>query len=153
MAENLQNKIIEFNMMDQQLKQLEQKAMEIEKQVYEMQLSENSLEELKSKKDSEVMIPLAGGIFVKGKIEDAEKVIIHVGNRILARKSINDAKKLLEKQRKKVSDERLNIDAEMNSLLHEMTALEEQIRGSQMPKKHSHKHECDCGDAECDECK
>ena len=147
--DKLQGKIIEFNMIDQQLKQLEQKIAEIEKQTYELQLSGDALDELKGKKNSEAMIPLAGGIFVKARIEDTDKAMVHIGNRILAKKSIEGAKKMLDKQMGKLSEERKIIDSEMNALLRKMTALEESIKASQ---SHDHGHKCSCDDDNCGEC-
>jgi len=151
MAAKIDNKILQLNMLDQELKKLEQGAMEIEKHLYELQLTQNALEDLRSKGNSEVMIPLAGGIFVKGKIEDASKVLVHVGNKILAKKSIGDAKKILEKQMDKMMDNKKIVEEDLNSIVREMTALEEQVRKSQ--GSHSHAHKCECSDEECkDDC-
>ena len=137
-----QNKMVELSILDQQLKQLEQKAIELEKNVYELQLSSLALEDLQGKKGSEVMIPLAGGIFVRGKIEDAEKVIVHVGNKILAKKTLDQAKKIVEKQIDKLSKERLKIDKEMNKMIAKMTSLQSGM----------HSPSCGCGDEECESC-
>ena len=150
MADKIENKILQLNMLDQELKKLEQSAIEVERHVYEMQLTENSLEDLKSRGNSEVMIPLAGGIFVKGKIEDSSKVLVHVGNRILAKKSIADAKKILEKQMNKILKDKESMDGDINSIVKEMTALEEQVRSAQNSK---HAHACDCGKEHCKDCK
>lgn len=143
-SEKLNQQMIELQMLDLQLRQLEEKARMIEQQIYGHQLTEMCLDEIKGRKNEEVMIPLGPGLFMAGKIENMDRIIIHLGSKILAKKKTEDAKKLLQKQRQKLMKEGDKISIEMQKILSEMSGLE-----SRMKSKHEHS----CSNPECDECR
>jgi len=146
---NQNNAIIEMNILDQQLRQLEEHARKVEQQVYEQQFMELSLEEMKGKNNSEVMIPLGPGLFIPGKIENTDKVLIHIGGKIISRKSVDEARKIIEKRKESLMQEGEKVGINMQKILEEMTVLESKIRNLQSQNRHQHHGEC--GDeCECD---
>ncbi len=148
------NEMIELNILDQQLRQLEENARKIEQAIYEQQFMELSLDEIKGKKNSDVMIPLGPGLFIQGKIESTDKVLVHIGGKIISKKSIEDAKKIIEKRKDGMMKEGDRLSIEMQKILEEMTRLESKIRGQQggHAHTHQHEHECSCEDENCEEC-
>ena len=140
---DVNREMIELQMLDQQLRQMEEQARMIEQQIYEHESMILSLESIKGKKGSETMIPLGPGLFVKGKIEDTDKVFIHVGNKIIASKKIDDAVKIIEKRRDKTMEVGDRISTEMQKVLVMMTSLETKVNSGK------HSHTCDCEDEHC----
>ena len=147
-TEDPNRKIMELQMLDQQLRQLEEQMGMIEQQIMEQESMIVSLESLKGKKGSETMIPLGPGLFVHGKIEETDKVFIHVGNKIIASKKTEEAVKIMEKRRDKTLEAASKLNSEMQKILERMTSLESQIN---MNQKHS--HSCSsCSDDSCSSC-
>ena len=94
MSESQQkSKIIEFQILNQQVQQIQEQAQLINNNIQEFQILKNSLEELESvKKDQEILIPLGQGIFTKGNIINPDELITNVGSNILIEKNLKDTK-------------------------------------------------------------
>jgi prefoldin alpha subunit len=98
-TKTLQEKYMEYQMLEQMVNHLQEQMQKIEGQMVELISVKQSLDDLKkAKKGSEMMVPIANGIFVKGELKDNEDLIINVGGNIAVNKSIEDAKHMLEKQ-------------------------------------------------------
>jgi len=142
--------IMELQMYDQQLRQMEEQARMVEQQVYEHEVMILALENLKGKNGSETMIPLGPGLFVKGKIEDTEKVYIHVGNKIIASKKVEEAIKIIEKRRDQTMESADKISTQMQKILMKMTAIESKMQGHSA--EHVHGPSCNHGECEDEDC-
>jgi len=106
-----QNEMLELNILDMQLRQMEQQAVMIEQQILEQQSLLLNLEELKKAKKGQSMIfPFSREIFVEGKLESSD-VLVNIGSKTIVRKSIDEAKKIIEKQKEKL----VRINEEMHS--------------------------------------
>jgi len=140
--------IIELQMLDQQLRQMEEQARMIEQQIYEHESMILSLESIKGEKNSDIMVPLGPGLFVQGKIDNTDKVFIHVGNKIIADKTVDEAIGIIEKRRDKTMVAGDKISTGMQNVLVKMTSLESKVNAGQ---KRPHDHSCDCGEEHCDE--
>ena len=94
MSESQQkSKIIEFQILNQQVPQLHEQIQVINNNIQELQILKNSLEELESvRKDQEILIPLGQGIFTKGNIINPDELITNVGSNILIEKNLKDTK-------------------------------------------------------------
>ena len=94
MSESQQkSKIIEFQILNQQVQQLHEQIQVINNNIQELQILKNSLEELESvRKDQEILIPLGQGIFTKGSISNPDELITNVGSNILIEKNLKDTK-------------------------------------------------------------
>jgi len=150
------NNMIELNILDQQLRQMEEQARKVEQVIYEQQMMESSLDELKGNKSNDVMIPIGPGLFVPGKIEKTDYVLMHIGGKVISRKKLEDAKKIIEKRKNDLMKEGDRMSIEMQKVLVDMAKLETKIRNSQGSDQaghnHEHEHACNCEDENCDEC-
>ena len=145
--------IMELQMLDQQLRQMEEQARMIEQQIYEHESMILSLEMIKGKKGSDTMIPLGPGLFVRGKIEDTDKIFIHVGNKVIASKKVEEAVKIIEKRRDKIMEAADKISEQMQKVLMKMTAIESKMQGHSA--EHVHGPSCshaECEDGDCSDC-
>lgn len=123
-----QKDMIELNMLDMQLKQMEQQAMMIEQQIVEQQTIEFNLEELKKAvKGSSMLFPLSKDIFVEGKIESNDKVMINIGSRVIAKKSIDEAKAIVEKQKLRLLEASTDLQNNMREVFDRISQLEHEL--------------------------
>ena len=97
--ENLQKMYLEFQMLDQQIKQLDKQHTVLNDQLVELMATRQSLEDMeKVKEKTEILVPLSSGIYAKAEIKDSKKFIVNVGANIALVKDINSTKKLMETQ-------------------------------------------------------
>ena len=92
-----------IKMVDQEIQKLDDKTLEIEN-------IKKALDETKkTKKGTEVLFPLANGLFLKGKLEDNEKILVNVGSGAVVEKTIDEAKTLVEEQEKSLEEYKSNL--------------------------------------------
>ncbi len=128
---SMEKKIVEFNLLDSRIKEVEQSLVILEKQIAELQACQLSLEELKEvKKNSGMLAPIGPGIFVEAKLEENSKVLIDVGSKTLCKKSLEDAKKIIQSKLDQALEVHTRLVNEINALLQSISQLEKNIRES-----------------------
>ena len=109
---------MEFQMIEQHIKQLQGQLEVITNQLIELNTTRNSLEEFnKINIDKGVFVPLSSGIFAKAKINDTSELIVNVGANVVVKKDIDSTKKLIQNQIKEIK----KIQKQMIDNLEKMT--------------------------------
>jgi prefoldin alpha subunit len=122
-----QNKYVQLQMIDQQVKQLQQYLQTFDQQLIEIRSVITSLQDLSTlKKGDSILAPLANGIFVKAKLEDNKEVRMNVGNNTVVTKSIADSVKMLEGQESEIKQYRSDVLAKFDELIKQAEALQGQ---------------------------
>ena len=99
MKQEIQQKYIELQILNQQIKKIQEQFMILQQQLAELINLETALLETKDvKKDSEVFSSLGSGIFVNSKLTDPENVIVNVGAGVLVKKTLDEALHLVKTQ-------------------------------------------------------
>ena len=98
-TQELQQKYAQLQMYSQQAKQLQQQIEAVHNQVIEVQTILFALDDIaKTEPDTEVLVPLSSGIFVKAEIKDNKKLRVNVGGNTVVEKSVQETKALLDRQ-------------------------------------------------------
>ncbi len=99
MEGELKEKYLEYQSLVQQVQQLQQNLSAIENHILELTtLNENLQEVSKTKNLDDVFIPFGGGIFLNGKINNTNSVIMNVGAGVCVEKTTADASGIILKQ-------------------------------------------------------
>ena len=99
MNEELQNKYMQLQMLEQQTSQMQQHIEQMDQQAAELvQVAENLREIQDVKEGTAILVPMAGGVFVRAKIDEPEHVLINVGASSTVQKPIHAAVSLVENQ-------------------------------------------------------
>ncbi|MEM4245165.1 MAG: prefoldin subunit alpha [Candidatus Nanoarchaeia archaeon] len=102
---NVNEKYLELQILNQQIRQLQQHIANLENQVMELEVLEDNLEEIKKVKEGgEILVSLGAGIFAKANLKDNKKVIMNVGANTMVKKEIDEAKKIVKDQIDQVKD-------------------------------------------------
>jgi len=126
-ANHKQNEMLELNLLDMQIRQLEQQAVMIEQQIIDQQNLIKDLEELKkAKKGQSLLFPFSREIFVEGKIESPD-VLVNVGSKTLVKKSIDETKKLVEKQKGRLLKTNEELHREIQRIMTRIMELEKKL--------------------------
>jgi len=99
MKEEIQKKYIELQLLNQQIKQIQEQYMLMQRQINELAALENNLMELKNtSRESEMFSSLGSGVYVANKLADNGKVLVNVGNGVLVEKELSEAVILVKNQ-------------------------------------------------------
>ena len=121
-----QQKIIQFQLIEQEAQQLNQQLQVVEQHVLEMQKLKDGLETLENSKEKKILAGIGKGMYVPAEITD-KKLIVEVGNKNLVKKSIPDAKKLIDEQLKKLDGVKKQILAKTEELQAQMMMLMQEV--------------------------
>ena len=128
MEEKLQKLYVEFQMLSQHIKQLEEKTTALNNQLMDLAVTNQSLEEMKKlKQGTEILVPLSNGIYTKAEIKDSKNVIVNVGSNVTTVKDIDSTKKLIEAQIEEVKNLHERLVNELQNNTSKAAILEEQI--------------------------
>lgn len=127
--ELLQSKYYEFQMVSEQLQQLQQQQQMLEEQSSEIKLTEEALINLEKSKDKEdLLVPIGQGIFAKAELKDKKSLIINVGSNIMVSKDIAGAKALLQERRQAIDVYRQQTDSSMVELTRRAKLIESELQ-------------------------
>jgi prefoldin alpha subunit len=126
--QELQKKYMEYNMIDQKVKQLQEQLQMIEQQLSEIIDTLQSLDELKNLEgDKEILIPVNKGIFIKGILKKEDKLYVNVGSSTVVDKNYDDTKGLIEKQKEELDEIRMKILETVKKLANRAEILEKDL--------------------------
>jgi len=126
--ESLQKIYLEFQILSQQLNQLQQQINSITGSIIELKSLENSLEEIKKiKKEDSILIPLGNNLFIKGKLENDKEVIMGVGSKVLVKRGLSDAKTMIDKQIRELDVINLQMEHEVIHLKSQLKNLQKEL--------------------------
>ncbi len=139
MEENKEKKMqetyMEFQVIEQNIRQVQRQLEMITNQLIELTVTSNSLDEFKKISTSkEVFVPLSSGIFAKASINDTSELLVNVGANVAVKKGVESTKKLIQDQLEEVKKIQKQMVSELDNLTHYAASLENQLQGL-MPEK------------------
>jgi prefoldin alpha subunit len=117
MEKEQQELMFKLSMFEQHIQNIQQQLQAVEKAILDMDSLNLGLEDLKGKKDSEILAPIGKGIFAKAKLL-SEELTVDVGSKHFVKKSIPDTQKIIQRQIKKLEEAR----EELNKALEEVNS-------------------------------
>lgn len=124
-----QEMYMEFQMIDQHIKQLQKQLQAITQQLMEFESTSMSLEDLqKVPSGKEIFVPLSSGIFTKATINDTSELLVNVGANIIVSKDIASTKKLIANQVEEVRKLQKRMMDELEKMTEKAAKIEEQLQ-------------------------
>jgi len=126
--EAMQEKYMQFQMLQQQMEEINQELQMLMQQQAELELSINAVKELeKTKVNNEILAPLANGIFIKTELKDNQTLVVNVGSDVTVEKTIPEVLELLEKHQQTVNQKVIEMDLLMRELSSEAMEVYRQV--------------------------
>ena len=130
--EEMQQKYLQFQLIQQQLEQVNEHLQMLNQQTAELDISVNAVAELsQTEVNNEILAPIANGIFLKAKLTDNKKFIVNVGSDTTVEKTIPEVIKLLEEQKQQVYQQLVEADAIMQELTSQAQIIYQEIEKEQ----------------------
>ena len=126
--QELQQKYMEMQMISQQMQQTQKQIQVLGQQLEELNLTKEALDDIsKTEPETEIRVPLASGIFVKGKITDNKQVYVNVGAGTSVAKTVDEAKALIDTQIKELSDFKTQTESSLQQISAKVQANEKEL--------------------------
>lgn len=114
--ENKQQELMfKFSMFEQHIQQLQKQIHSVENAIVEMNSLNFGLDELVGKKDREIFAPIGRGIFAKAKLI-SEELLVDIGDKKVVKKSIPEARELIQKQIQKLEEAKTELEQNLESV-------------------------------------
>jgi prefoldin alpha subunit len=94
--EKLRERFSEFQMLQQQMEQLNEHINLLNQQNVELEVSKEALKEFANSEDGEMLAPIANGIFVKAKTSESKSILVNVGSDVVVEKTVEQVVAMLE---------------------------------------------------------
>ena len=125
--EEIRQKYLELQMAAEQLKRMQMQMQALETKSQEIEANVQSFDELKGKKSSEMLTPIAEGIFLKAELKSDSHVIVNVGAGVCVKKTIEKAGKMLQERRDEINQYARELTLEVKKLAESMKGLEQEL--------------------------
>jgi len=94
----------QLQMIQQQAEQIAEYVQKLQLQLQEIDNSLEALQELKNTAiNTEILAPVANGIFLKASLQDNQKLVVNVGAEVTVEKTIPEVINLLQEQKEKIT--------------------------------------------------
>jgi prefoldin alpha subunit len=125
----MQQKYMELQMLDQQMKNVQKQVEAIEQKASEVEEIQQSLDSLgATKKGTDMWVPIANGIFLKAHLAENSKLGVNVGSNIVASKDIPSTKAMLAEQAKDMRTFQADLVAEFEKMAERAAALQGELQ-------------------------
>ncbi|PIN74003.1 prefoldin subunit alpha [Candidatus Woesearchaeota archaeon CG10_big_fil_rev_8_21_14_0_10_45_16] len=114
---NVQEQLMQFQMLQGQIEQITEHVQLLNQQMQELDASKTALQDLAlSEAKSEMLAPVANGIFVKATLQDTQKLLVNVGAGTVVEKTVEEVINLLKQQEEEMSSKIMEAEGFMQHL-------------------------------------
>ena len=125
-------KLLELQTLDAKIKQIEDGLVNIENQIIEINLVIECIKEISNvKPDSEALVPLANGIFIKAKIADTQMLKVNIGSNTVVEKSNEETQQMLKDQLKSIEEYKDELMRDIQKLVNQASIIQADIMGDE----------------------
>ncbi len=127
--QELQKRFMEYQVQEQQIKQMQQQLEKLEQQTAEVSAVLQSIDDLgRAEKDSEILVPVSGGIFFPAQMKDNQRFLVNVGSGVVVEKDLDGVKALVGEQAKEIEKYRDHMTAEMGNRVEKFQEMEQELK-------------------------
>ena len=125
--EELQHKIMQFQLLQQNLQSLDQRRRIVEEHIDEFYRTRLAIKDLESTKINSALIPIGAGAFVSGTLSDSDTVVISIGGGVAIRKKRKEAEEFIEERLKEIEAVLTEVSKQWQSVYSQLVLLESEI--------------------------
>ena len=124
-----QEMYMEFQVLDQHIKQLQRQLEIVTQQLFELTVTSNSLDGFnKISTEKDVFVPLSSGIFAQARLKDTSELLVNVGANVIVKKDVASAKKLIQDQTEEIKKIQKQMLDELEKMTNHAAQLEVQLQ-------------------------
>jgi len=116
----LQSLMLQIRSYQNTLQEIAKQNALTERAVADLAMVISAIEKLPNIKESEALIPIGAGVFVRGEILDKKQLLVSTSSDILLEKSVTEAKDYLEKRKTKLEEDNANLRPQAQTVTAEL---------------------------------
>jgi prefoldin alpha subunit len=129
---NSEEKYMQLQMLQQHAEQISEHIQKLQTQLQEITSSVEALRGLQSTKvNTEILAPVANGIFLKAALQDNQNLVVNVGAEVTVEKTIPEVITLLEEQQGKITENIAEAEAVFQQLQEQGQKMYQDIGASE----------------------
>ncbi|MGC9517041.1 MAG: prefoldin subunit alpha [Methanomicrobiales archaeon] len=97
--QKLQKMVDELNLYQNQADLLQQQIETVRASIAELEILEDTLNNIEGKEGSEAFVPVGAGSFIQADLKNTDEVVMSIGAGVAIKKKITDAKETLKAQK------------------------------------------------------
>lgn len=126
--EKLQKIYIEFQLLNQQIQQLEKQNEALNNNLMELIMTNQSLDDLKDiKEKTEILVPVSAGIHAKAEIKDSKSFIVNVGANVALVKDLKSTKEIIKNQIVEIRGLQESLAEQLQERVAKASSMEQEI--------------------------
>ncbi len=120
--------MFEVQLLNQELMQVSEHMKQVQEQLQELALTEETIVELpQMKKDNEILIPLASGIFARATIIDTKNTIINAGAQVFVEQPLEKTQELIAEQKEKLEEYLTRLSMQFQQMYARMQEIQQAV--------------------------
>jgi prefoldin alpha subunit len=124
----MQEKLLRYQMLEQSLKELNERGELFSMKLMEIEQTEEAIEEIKKSKLDNVFVPLGSNVFLPGKLDKKEKMIVGIGADVALEKNIEEVKDVLGERKKTLEQGLQNVQNNMMKIAQQMQDIQREAQ-------------------------
>ncbi len=130
--ENWKEKYTEFQMLQQQAVQINEHLEMLNQQLLELDISKNAVSELgETKVGTEILSPLANGIFIRSKLENNQSLVVNVGSNTTVERTTEEVVSLLGQQEVELRKKLVDVEKVMQHIQNKLMSIYQDIQNAE----------------------
>ncbi len=126
--QELQERYIELQLIDQQIKQFQQQLQTFDSKLQELVVTHEALKSLNdTKSGTKILVPVSSGIFVDAELKDVKQLKLNIGADVSVVKSLPETQKLVDEQIDEIQKYRDQTSLQLNVLVGKAQEIESKI--------------------------
>ena len=126
--EKVQKLYIEFQLLNQQIQQLEKQNEALNSNLMELVMTSQSLDDLKDiKEKTEILVPVSAGIHAKAEIKDSKSFIVNVGANVALVKDLKSTKEIIKNQIVEIRELQESLAEQLQERVAKASSMEQEI--------------------------
>ena len=129
---NWQEKLMHFRMLQEHIEKLTEHVQLLNQQNAELENSKQALEDLSNTKPrSEVLAPVANGVFIKTELKENTHLLVNVGADTVVEKSVEEVVALLGNQQKEISGKITEAEMLLQGFHSQAAEIYQEVQGAE----------------------
>ena len=125
----IKEKYMHMKMLEEQIEKVQEQVQSFDKQAQELENIKEGLEGSKSlKEDTEMLVPLSPGIFMKAKVGDTKQLIVNVGSHTAVTRTADEATAMVDEQIKGIGQLKEQFTTQLNEMVEKGQEMEAEVR-------------------------
>lgn len=124
----IQQKYIELQIIEQQMKQYQQELLTLQVQLQELVSLEESLKSIESSKNNKILTTLSPGVFVKTELKNAKEVLMNVGSGVVVPKTTKETLDITKDQILKIQAMAHKLEQDLQLFVQHAVSLQKELQ-------------------------